>query len=145
MTHDHDGGKTMRKRGPGQLIAGAGGVLLIISLFLPWADVHGATLNGWELWNLADVFLMIAAITALAAAITGGRITLFRPDLSLNAATDLLGVISTVLLTWSLAFDFPLGAGVEIGAYLGLLGAITIAGGAGDYSVLRRTAAPART
>src|SRR5215213_6038462 len=110
MTHDDDGGKTMRKRGPGQLIAGAGGVLLIISLFLPWADVHGAERNGWELWNLADVFLLIAAITALAAAISGGRITLFRPDMSLIAATDLLGVISTVLLIWSLAFDFPQGA-----------------------------------
>jgi hypothetical protein len=28
---------TEKKPGPGQLITGAGGVLLIVSLFLPWA------------------------------------------------------------------------------------------------------------
>ena len=128
----------MSKPGPGQLIAGAGGVLLIISLFLPWADVRGASPSGWELWTMADVFFLIAGLVAITAAVTGGRIGVFRPDLSLNGATDLLGVVSTVLIGWYVLFDFPAGADREAGVFLALIAAMTIAGGAGDYSVLRR-------
>jgi hypothetical protein len=125
------------RSGPGQLIAGVGGTLLIISLFLPWADVQGVSRSGWELWTMADVFFLIAGLTALGAAITGGRIGLFRPDLSLIGAADLLGVVSTVLLTWLIIFDFPAGASREIGVFLALIGAIAVAGGAGDYGTLR--------
>jgi hypothetical protein len=123
--------------GPGQLIAGAGGALLIVSLFLPWADAGGVSRSGWELWTMADVFFLIAALVAIAAAITGGRVGLFRPDMSLNGATDLLGVVSTVLIAWLIIFDFPAGASREIGVFLALIAAIAIAGGAGDYRVLR--------
>ena len=124
-------------RGAGQLIAGAGGVLLIVSLFLPWAEKGGVSRSGWELWTMADVFFLIAGMCAIAAAITGGRFGLFRPDLTLIGATDLLGVVATVLICWLLIFDFPGGADREVGAYLALIGAMTIAGGAGDYRPLR--------
>jgi hypothetical protein len=121
----------------GRLIAGAGGALLIVSLFLPWANIAGAERSGWELWTMADVFFLIAGVTALSAAITGGQIGLFRPDLSLSGAADLLGVVSTVLLAWLILFDFPEGAGHEAGVYLALAGAVAIMGGAGDYATLR--------
>jgi len=132
----------MGKPGIGQLIAGAGGVLLIVSLFLPWADVQDVGRSGWEFSTMADVFFLIAGLVAIGAAITGGRVGFFRPDLSLNAATDLLGVVATLLLAWLVIFDFPAGADPEIGVYLALIAAITIAGGAGDYSVLRRGGGP---
>lgn len=128
----------MSKPGIGQLIAGVGGVLLIVSLFLPWADVAGVSQTGWELSTMADVFFLIAGLVAIGAAITGGRHSFFRPDLSMNAATDLLGVVATLLLAWLILFDFPANADAEIGAYLALIAAIVIMGGAGDYSVLQR-------
>ena len=128
---------TTTRPGPGQLIAGAGGALLIGSLFLPWADASGAARTGWELLTTADVLFALAGLVGLAAAVTGGRFGLFRPDMSLNAAADLLGVVSTILVAWLLIFDFPPGAGRELGAWLGLIGAATLAGGAGDYRVLR--------
>ena len=124
-------------RRAGQLIVGAGAVLLIVSLFLPWAETGGASRSGWELWTMADVFFLIAGLCAIAAAITGGRFGLFRPDVTLIGATDLFGVVATVLIGWLLIFDFPAGADREIGAFLALIGAMTIAGGAGDYRVLR--------
>jgi hypothetical protein len=127
----------MTKPGPGQLIAGAGGGLLIISLFLPWADIQGVSRSGWELWTMADVFFLIAGLVAIGAAITGGRVGVFRPDLSLNGATDLLGVVATMLVAWLVIFDFPEGAGREIGVLMALIAALAIAGGAGDYGVLR--------
>ena len=125
------------KSGPGQLIAGAGGALLIVSLFLPWADAGGASQSGWELLTTADVFLLIAALFAIAAAITGGRVGFLRPDLSVNGATDLLGVVATMLIAWLIIFDFPAGASREIGVFVALIAAIAIAGGAGDYRPLR--------
>ncbi len=129
----------MSKPGMGQLIAGAGGMLLIVSLFLPWADVQDVSQSGWEFLTISDVFFLIAGLIAIAAAITGGRHAFMRPDLSLNAATDLLGVVSTLLLAWLLLFDLPAGASTDTGAFLALIAAIAIMGGAGDYSVLRRS------
>jgi len=111
-------------------------VLLIVSLFLPWAERGGVSHSGWGLWTMADVFFLIAGLCAIATAITGGRIGVFRPDLTLIGATDLLGLVATVLIGWLLIFDFPAGAGREIGAFLALIGAMTIAGGTGDYRPL---------
>lgn len=124
-----------RRAGP--LIAGAGGVLLIVSLFLPWAEKAGIGRSGWELWAMADVFFLIAGLCAIAAAITGGRIGLFRPDLTLIGATDLLGLVAIGLIGWLLIFDFPSDADRGIGAFLALIAAVTIACGAGDYRPLR--------
>ena len=128
---------TSTKHGLGQLICGTGGALLIVSLFLPWAGAADVDLSGWELWTMADVFLLIAGLVAIGTALTGGRFGLFRPDLSLRGAADLLGVVATVLLAWLVIFDFPNGASREIGVFLALIGAMAVAGGAGDYATLR--------
>ena len=121
----------------GHLIAGAGGVVLILSLFLPWAEQGGVSRTGWELWTMSDVFFLIAGLCAIAAAITGGHVGVFRPDVSLIGATDLLAVVAIVLTGWLLLFDFPAGAQREIGAFLALIAALTMAAGAGDYRPLR--------
>ncbi len=42
-----------------------------------------------------------------------------------------------MLLVWLVIFDFPAAAGREIGVFLALAAAIAIAGGSGDYRVLR--------
>lgn len=125
------------KPGPLRLITGAGGVLLIVSLFLPWAGAGGMSQTGFELLTVGDVFLLIAGLVAIATALTWGRYGLFRPDLSLNGAADLLGVVATILLAWLILFDFPSGASREVGVFLALVAAIAIAGGVGDYSTLR--------
>lgn len=121
----------------GRLTTGAGGVLLLVSLFLPWAESRHADRTGFELLTATDVFLLIVGLAAIAAALTWGRFGLFRPDLSLNGAADLLGIAGTILLGWLILFDFPAGASPEIGAYLALLATIAITAGVGDYSTLR--------
>jgi hypothetical protein len=128
---------TEKKLGPGQLITGAGGVLLIVSLFLPWAGAGERSRTGFELLTMGDVFLLIVGVVAIAAALMWGRYGVFRPDLSLNGAADLLGVVATVLLVWLILFDFPAGASREVGVFVALVAAIAIAGGVGDYSTLR--------
>ena len=128
---------TSTKYGLGQLICGTGGALLIVSLFLPWAGAAGVDLSGWGLWTMADVFLLIVGLVAIGTALTGGRVGVFRPDLSLSGAADLLGLVATLLLAWLCIFDFPEGARREIGVFLALIGAVAVAGGAGDYAPLR--------
>jgi hypothetical protein len=122
---------------PGRLVTGAGGVLLIVSLFLPWAGTGGADQTGFELLTTSDVFLLIAGLVAIAAALTWERFGLFRPDLSLNGAADLLGLVAIALVAWLILLDFPSGASREPGVFLALVAAVAIAGGAGDYSTLR--------
>jgi hypothetical protein len=119
----------------GRLLAGGGGVLLIASLFMPWSDVAGTTRTGWEIVSVWDVFALITGVCGIAAALTGGRFGFFRPDLSFNAMTDIFGVILVILIAWFIWVDFPSGADREIGVYLALAGAATVATGAGDFRI----------
>lgn len=120
--------------GLGRVLAGVGGALLIASLFLSWSDSSGVSQSGWEALQTWDVFLLITGVCGIAAALTGGRFGFFRPDISFNAMTDIFGVLATTLIVW-LLFDFPAGAEQEVGVYLALLGALTIATGTGDFKV----------
>lgn len=128
---------TKKMPGLGQSFTGAGGVLLIVSLFLPWAGAGGTNRTGFELLTMSDVLLLITGLVAIAAALTWGRYGLFRPDLSVNGAADLLGLVATILLAWLILFDFPSGASREVGVLLALVATIAIAGGVGDYRTLR--------
>ena len=49
----------------GPRIAGAGGAVLIASLFLPWSEVGGRNRNGWETMYGTDVFLLIVGVFAI--------------------------------------------------------------------------------
>ena len=115
------------------LIMGAGGALLIASLFLPWAGAGEAERSGWELWTMGDVYLAIVGATALLAAVTGGHYGVFRDDVSLIGTTDLFGVVATTLLAWLLLFDFPTGSDPKVGVFLALGAAMAVAGSAGEY------------
>lgn len=130
----------MNRRRPvlGRLVTGAGGVLLVVSLFLPWAEAGRTDRTGFQLLAIGDAFLLIAGAVAIAAALTWERYGLFRPDLSMNGAADLLGLAATIALAWLVVFDFPSGSGRGPGAFLALAAAIAIACGAGDYATLRR-------
>jgi hypothetical protein len=123
----------MSARAPLRLVIGGGGALLIGSLFMPWARGR----SGWEFLTTADVYFLIVGIVALAAAITGGRFGLFRPDVSLNGAADLFSVVAIVLIAWLAIFDFPAGASRGAGVFVALAASMAIAGAAGDYRVLR--------
>jgi hypothetical protein len=120
----------------GRIVTAAGGVLLIVSLFLPWAGTAGTHRTGFQLLAVGDLFLLIVGLVAVAV-LFWNRYGLFRPDLSMTGAADLLGLVATILLAWLLIFDFPSDASREVGSFLALIGAIAITAGAGDYSTLR--------
>jgi len=112
----------------GALIAGAGGALLILFLFLPWVGLNGASANGWEVMTIGDVFFLITGLVAIGAALGAGGALL--PGLTLNGAATLLGGVATVLLLWLLIFDWPEGTSRQIWVFLALIAAAAIAYGA---------------
>lgn len=122
------------------MIAAAGGALLFLFLFLPWFGAGDLDLSGWEGQSSTDVYLLITAIVAVAAALAAGAFPI--PGLSWNGATALLGAVGTILLIWLTVFDFPDGEDRKIGLYLSLLAVAAIA--VGGYLAARDEAGPAR-
>jgi hypothetical protein len=112
----------------GQAVAAGGGLLLIISLFLPWFGAAGAeSLSGWEGQTTNDIYLLITALVALGALALGGGAML--PGLTWSGATALLGGVATILMLWLVVIDFPDGGDRKIGLFLGLLAVLVIAAG----------------
>jgi hypothetical protein len=126
------------------MIAGGAGVLLIIFLFLPWVGAEGQdSFSGWKSSNTLDIFLLITAVVAIAAALTaGGGIAL--PGVTMNGAAAVLGTVGTILVLWLLIFDwFADPASRKIGIFLSLIAVAAIA--FGSYSAAQEeTAAPER-
>jgi hypothetical protein len=108
----------------GEKIAAAGGVLLFISLFLPWFE----DISGWEGQSSTDVYLLITAGVAIGAALAPGSDTSI-PGVTRSGATALLGIVGLVILLWLFIFDFPEGADRGIGIILGVLSTAAIAYG----------------
>jgi hypothetical protein len=114
--------------GQGRLIAGLGGLLLFGFLFLPWFSAGGVNESGWEGQSSTDIYMLITAMVAVAAALPGTRAMLV-PGVTMSGAAALLGGVATVLLIWLSFIDVPSGEGREVGIYLALVAAILIAVG----------------
>jgi hypothetical protein len=126
---------------PGHLIVGAGGLLLLVFLFLPWFGEGPVTESGWEGQSSTDIYLLITAVMAIFTAATAGR-GMVLPGMTANGATTLLGGVASILLLWLVVFDFPGGASREIGLYLSFLAALAIT--VGGTLASRDTAPPPR-
>jgi hypothetical protein len=117
-----------KRVGQGRLVAGLGGLLLFAFLFLPWFSAAGVNETGWEGQSSTDIYMLITAMVAVAAALPGTR-ALLVPGVTMSGAATLLGGVATVLLIWLSFIDVPSEEGREVGIYLGLVAAILIAVG----------------
>jgi hypothetical protein len=87
-------------------LTGLAGVLLLVSLFLPWYSAAGSTSNGWESLTVIDVVLAIAALGAIALPVlTAAQRTTAVPQ----AMTALLMpfALAAVLLALFRLLDVP--------------------------------------
>jgi hypothetical protein len=113
----------MRAR-QGRLVAGVGGLMLFGFLFLPWFG-DGVSETGWEGQSSTDIYLLITAMVAVAAALPASRAMLL-PGVTMSGAAALLGGVGSVLLLWLAFIDFPSGADRKVGVYLALVAALVI-------------------
>src|SRR5215211_7990943 len=126
----------------GDIIAGVGGIVLLISLFLPWygasVDVGGFSASesgtGWEALSFIDILLFLIALAAIA--IVAARATARLPDEIPAAVVLLAGGALAVLLVLYRIIDIPGGDvpdGVDfsrkIGIFIALISAAAVAYG----------------
>jgi hypothetical protein len=99
-----------RLRG-GELLAGAGGALLLGAMFLPWFGkvspfcvplegyACGRNFDAWQAFGFTDVWLLLAAIAAIAMAIAGAN---SKTDAQITSAamTVPVGFVATLLVLY---------------------------------------------
>jgi len=113
-----------KRVGQGRLIAGVGGLALFGFLFLPWFGSGGVNATGWQGQTTTDLYMLITAMVAIAAALPGTR-ALLVPGVTMSGAARLLGGVATVLLIW-LSFIDSGHADRKVGMFLALVAAIVI-------------------
>jgi hypothetical protein len=129
---------------PGEIIAAAGGVALLVVMFLDWyaaggtTEVQGQTLelslgvNAWQAFGLTDLILAVCALLAIGLAlVTASRRSPALP-VAASVVTSSLAILASLLVLYRIVNqpgpnDF---VEVELGALLGLLAVLTIAAGA---------------
>jgi hypothetical protein len=124
----------LRRLRVGEWITALAGVVLLVSLFLPWygeADAAAATeLSGWESLALLDIVLSLIAAAAVALALITAVQPLPAVPLTWNTFVVFAGMLAVVLVLVRV-IDLPDGAGArDWGLWLGLAGALGILAGA---------------
>jgi hypothetical protein len=125
-----------RLRG-GELLAGAGGAVLLGAMFLPWFErvKHfctplsgfpcGRNFSAWSAFDFTDYVLLLTALAGVAVALAG---TNAKTDSQITSAslTAPLGFLATVLVLYRV-FEPPGKLDVRFGIFIGLVacGAVT--------------------
>ncbi len=135
----------------GLLIAGGGGLVLLISLFLPWYGVTvslgaevpslGVSVSAWRAFSFIDLLLFLVAAVAIAAGALSAAGRLPALPLPLGKILLAAGVVALVLVFFRL-IDAPgdtgglAGVDIErkIGPFLALVAAAAIAFGGSQTS-----------
>ena len=136
------------RRNRGAALAAAGGVLLVVAMFLDWyaLEVSGgrvpgaerlassARLDAWQAFAWIDLLLLTAAVLAVASAGFGAAASRLASPVVVGAC----GAVAAILVLWRLVdpplvrgevFTFTVDVVVKPGALLGLLGALSITAG----------------
>ncbi|HWH12996.1 MAG TPA: hypothetical protein VG165_17880 [Solirubrobacteraceae bacterium] len=123
MRRDHARGEA------GSLLAGGGGVLLLISLFLDWYVLPGFTITAWTAFEVWDVVLAVIALAVVLGVATD--LGWWRGPAHAIGITLLGG--AALLIVASQLIDRPpaaLHSAIGTGGWLGLVGAGAIVVGA---------------
>ena len=109
----------------GAVAAGAGGLLLILSLFLDWIGEGAFSLTGWKLFSIMDLFLLLVGLAALTfAAIEALGLQVNLP-VDRTRALTVLGVIASSFVWGALVENDH----IKFGFILAALAAAAILGG----------------
>jgi hypothetical protein len=120
----------MRRVRAGELVAGAAGVLLLLSTFLSWYSVSGRddSLTAWGAFSVVDLLVALVALLGIALALSEviGR----GPALpvALGVVTTTLALAGTLLVLYRILNQPGPNdlISVEAGAYLGLLASLGV-------------------
>jgi hypothetical protein len=139
----------LRRLSWGDWLAGASGVLLIVSLFLPWYSAGGQELNAWDSMGFDDVILAISGSLAVGAAVVVAVKRLAGFSVAATSLALLPAAVALIVTVYRVISPAPaIDVSLEIGAWLALASAIGIAvgawEGATDEGPARRSAVAER-
>jgi hypothetical protein len=142
-----------QRPGTGELVAGAGGLVLLLAMFLPWFGLNGrarvpgsgevitvgrGNIDAWEAFSGIDVLLLLVAGLAIALLVLA-IVSTAPPELAV--AVSGASALAALLIVYRLIDvpDLPIGdpgdtayeTGRRLGAFFGLLCTAGIAWGAG--------------
>jgi hypothetical protein len=115
---------------PGELVAGFGGLVLAVAMFLPWFEFRSGNLDAWSAFTVVDAVLALTALAGLGLF----WVTLTRASPAIPVAagvwTSMLGLIATLCVVVRL-IAHPAGSfDTCFGAWVGLAGAVLVLAGA---------------
>ena len=129
---------------PAEPVAGAGGLLLLVSLYLPWyglelpagtgnlaapvlaAELAGATASGWQAFTVTDILLALLALPAIAVPIVSLTARGPAKPIAVEVIASAVGWIAVVLVAYRLIDPPGPNAFIALryGAWLALAGAL---------------------
>jgi hypothetical protein len=86
-------------------VAAVGGVLLLVSLFLPWYGLQGADeihVSGWQAFNITDVLLALIALPAIAVPIVSVTATGPAKPIAAAVIASATGWLAVLLVGYKL-------------------------------------------
>ncbi len=125
----------------GAAIAGASGVLLVISLFMTWYEFPGAgfggqvgdvlgldvqealSKSGWEAFEVLDVICVVAALVAVVRGLTAVLGDDDNPSIPGSVLTLSLGAVALALIFYRVVNPPGVGLDRELGLWVGALAA----------------------
>ena len=106
----------------GEWTALVGGVLLIVSLFVPWyGDV-----SGFEALSIVDILLVLVAAVGIALAVLQATQTTPALPVAFGVLSVTIGAIGVLLVLFRLIDSPGDVGGPALGAWLGLVSAVAI-------------------
>jgi hypothetical protein len=132
----------LRRLRPGEWMVGGWGLVLLVSLFLPWYGVGGArggfttyaplasggNATGWESFTALDVILLLVALAAIAVPIVTASYRVPAVPLALESLVTLVALVAVLLVLFRV-LNLPDWAGDrELGVWAALLGTLGIFG-----------------
>jgi drug/metabolite transporter (DMT)-like permease len=120
----------LRRLRAGEWLAAAAGVVLVVSLALPWYEADDGDVSGYQALSVIDVLLVLVAASAFTLAILQATQTSPTLPVAFGVLTVVAGAIGTLLVLFRL-IDVP-GAGpvdVREGAWIGLIAVVALTAG----------------
>jgi hypothetical protein len=110
----------------GAVAAGAGGLLLILSLFLDWyGGLFGGAVTGFEFFSIVDLFLLVVGLLAAGFAVVEAMGLQVNLPVDRTRTLTILGIIATSIV-WAFLLE---GEHQKIGLILAAIASVAILAG----------------
>jgi hypothetical protein len=124
----------LRRLRTGEWIAGVSGLVLLVTLFLPWYADDAGSRTGWQSLGALDVVLFLVALAALAIPVVTAAERTPAIPLALQSLTTLAGILAVVLVLvrvlnmpdwavereWGLWLGLAVTVGIVTGAFIAI-------------------------